>query len=87
MKAFNNTQPGANHPWHLHGHHFRVIAEGLTNSENTVEGVKALDDSGKIKRNLDKPVLKDTVSVPHGGYSILRFHANNPGRTDNSKYI
>jgi len=27
----------------------------------------------------DKPVLKDTVMVPSGGYTVIRFKANNPG--------
>jgi len=27
----------------------------------------------------DKPVLKDTVMVPSGGYTVIRFKADNPG--------
>ncbi|KAK7480575.1 hypothetical protein BaRGS_00028151, partial [Batillaria attramentaria] len=38
-----------------------------------------MDRRGEIKRNFQSPVLKDTVTVPDGGYAILRFHANNPG--------
>lgn len=49
------------------------------NEGNTVEGVEALDEAGKIRRKLNNPVLKDTVAVPHGGFVILRFLAKNPG--------
>lgn len=49
------------------------------NSSTTAEEVKALDRSGLIKRNLNKAIVKDTVNVPDGGYTIIRFHANNPG--------
>lgn len=45
----------------------------------TVEQVKRLDEAGLIKRKLSRAVIKDTVTVPDGGYTIVRFHANNPG--------
>lgn len=38
-----------------------------------------MDKRGELKRNLDNPPLKDTVQVPSGGYTIFRFHADNPG--------
>ena len=41
--------------------------------------IKLMDQMGKLKRNLDAPPLKDTVTIPSGGYTIVRFHANNPG--------
>lgn len=41
--------------------------------------VKLMDKMGKLKRNFDAPPLKDTVIIPPGGYTILRFYANNPG--------
>ena len=28
---------------------------------------------------MDNPVRKDTVVVPFGGYTIIRFNASNPG--------
>ena len=34
---------------------------------------------GNITRKLDKAVKKDTVIVPDGGYTIIRFLADNPG--------
>lgn len=45
----------------------------------TVEQVKKLDAEGKIKRKLSKAPLKDTVTVPDGGYTIIRWYADNPG--------
>lgn len=48
----------------------------------TVDQIKALDKKGAIQRNLDRAPLKDTVTVPDGGYTIVRFHANNPGISD-----
>ena len=39
----------------------------------------ALDRGGQLKRKLTKAPLKDTVTVPDGGYTIIRFKADNPG--------
>lgn len=41
--------------------------------------VKQLDRYNLLKRNLKSPPVKDTVTVPDGGYTILRFEASNPG--------
>ena len=48
-------------------------------SNVTVEHIKALDANGLIQRNLIDAPIKDTVAVPDGGYTIVRFLANNPG--------
>lgn len=69
----------ANHPFHLHGYQFRVIAMQRIGKNVTVDQIKALDKKGAIQRNLDRAPLKDTVTVPDGGYTIVRFHADNPG--------
>ncbi|XP_033324267.2 uncharacterized protein LOC117219317 [Megalopta genalis] len=69
----------ANHPFHLHGYQFRVIAMERIGRNVTAEVVKKLDEQGLIRRNLDRAPLKDTVTVPDGGYTIIRFYANNPG--------
>ncbi|XP_069688622.1 uncharacterized protein [Periplaneta americana] len=73
------TAYDANHPFHLHGHAFRVIAMERLNSTTTVEEVQALDRAGLIHRKLSGAPLKDTVTVPDGGYTIVRVHASNPG--------
>uniref|UniRef100_A0A1Y1K8C1 Laccase n=2 Tax=Photinus pyralis TaxID=7054 RepID=A0A1Y1K8C1_PHOPY len=69
----------ANHPFHLHGHTFRVVAMDKVGANVTEEQVAALDKKGLIKRNLINAIKKDTVTVPDGGYTILRILASNPG--------
>jgi len=70
----------ANHPFHLHGYQFRVVAMEKIGSTATVAEVKELDRQGLIRRKLARAPLKDTVTVPDGGYTIVRFHADNPGK-------
>ncbi|XP_067620744.1 uncharacterized protein Mco1 [Eurosta solidaginis] len=69
----------ANHPFHLHGNAFRVVGLERLGPNVTVEMVKQLDRYNLLKRNLDRPPVKDTVTVPDGGYTIIRFEAYNPG--------
>ncbi|XP_050293689.1 uncharacterized protein LOC126734191 [Anthonomus grandis grandis] len=69
----------ANHPLHLHGYNFRVVAMEKIGSNVTVEQVKQRDRKGLIKRNLIDAPIKDTVTVPDGGYTVIRFQASNPG--------
>lgn len=71
----------ANHPFHLHGSAFRVVAMARVNKSVTVNEIKELDAAGLIKRRLKNAPLKDTVTVPDGGYTIVRFYADNPGTT------
>ncbi|KAK9884425.1 hypothetical protein WA026_007272 [Henosepilachna vigintioctopunctata] len=72
--AFNS-----NHPFHLHGHAFRVVAMERVGLNVTLEKVIQMNENGQIRRNLKNPPWKDTVTVPDGGYTVLRFHAANPG--------
>ncbi|RUS80325.1 hypothetical protein EGW08_011926, partial [Elysia chlorotica] len=69
----------ANHPIHLHGFKFRVVAMGKLNTSTSVAQVKALDKLGKINRTRSGAPHKDSVTVPDGGYTVLRFRADNPG--------
>ncbi|XP_014215269.1 L-ascorbate oxidase-like [Copidosoma floridanum] len=68
-----------NHPIHLHGVHFRVVAMEKLGDTISVDRVKELDRAGKISRKLKGAPLKDTVIVPSGGYTIIRWVADNPG--------
>lgn len=52
----------------------------------TAAEVKELDRQGLINRSLTRAPLKDTVTVPDGGYTIVRFHANNPGKISRHAY-
>lgn len=69
----------ANHMFHLHGHYFHVIGMDRLGKNVTLQEVKELDKLGRLKRKLVDSLQKDTVTVPDGGYTIVRFFADNPG--------
>ena len=69
------------HPFHLHGHHFWVIASGNAASVSLIP---------TSSYNLNNPSRRDTVTVlacssgsggtcSNPGYVVLRFVADNPG--------
>ncbi|UJR10916.1 hypothetical protein I4U23_015102 [Adineta vaga] len=64
----------APHPFHLHGHHVWVLAQGNTNdgylNETTLE---------TIDLNFNNPIYRDTFTVNPYSYIIVRFKADNPG--------
>ncbi|XP_027925724.1 laccase-7-like [Vigna unguiculata] len=70
--VFQNTAflEGQNHPMHLHGYDFHVLAQGFGNFNN---------DTDRAKFNLVNPQLRNTVGVPLGGWAVIRFQADNPG--------
>ncbi|KAL7936532.1 multicopper oxidase [Trichoderma chlorosporum] len=78
--VINNLDDGA-HPFHLHGHSFHVLSsfradQAKLGSYNPFETSE--DDSpGHWQR--EKPLRKDTVSVPRRGHVVLSFVADNPG--------
>ncbi|KAJ0520937.1 putative laccase [Helianthus annuus] len=59
-----------NHPMHLHGFNFYVLAQGFGNYD-------PVNDSKKF--NLVNPQERNTLGVPVGGWAVIRFRANNPG--------
>lgn len=59
-----------NHPIHLHGYDFFILAQGFGN-------FNAKTDSAKF--NLIDPPLRNTVGVPVNGWAVIRFVADNPG--------
>ncbi|CAI9091638.1 OLC1v1026711C1 [Oldenlandia corymbosa var. corymbosa] len=58
------------HPTHLHGFNFFVVGKGVGNFD-------PINDPRKF--NLVDPVERNTVSVPTGGWTAIRFRADNPG--------
>lgn len=68
-----------NHPFHLHGQAFRILAQGRSETGSTKEDIIRLDENGGIVRNYDNPPEKDTVMTPNGGYTVVEFVAANPG--------
>ncbi|XP_050210494.1 laccase-12-like [Mercurialis annua] len=59
-----------NHPIHLHGYDFYIIAEGFGNFNPQTDASKF---------NLVDPPLRNTVGVPVNGWAVIRFVADNPG--------
>lgn len=59
-----------NHPIHLHGYDFYIVAEGFGNFNPQTDTAKF---------NLVDPPLRNTAGVPVGGWSVIRFVADNPG--------
>ncbi|GAA0184805.1 oxidase [Lithospermum erythrorhizon] len=70
--VFQNTALGSpeNHPMHLHGYDFHVLAQGFGNYDSTRD---------QRKFNLVNPQIRSTIAVPIGGWAVIRFRANNPG--------
>jgi laccase len=60
-----------NHPLHLHGFNFFEVGRGLGNY-NPKKDPK--------KFNLVDPVERNTIGVPTGGWTAIRFRADNPGK-------
>ncbi|KAJ8683446.1 hypothetical protein QAD02_019238 [Eretmocerus hayati] len=69
----------ANHPLHLHGHFFRVVAVKHLNERTSIKKVMEMDKNKQIHRQLHRAPMKDTMKAPGGGFTIVRFYANNPG--------
>ncbi|CAG0903076.1 unnamed protein product [Darwinula stevensoni] len=69
----------ANHPFHLHGNHFRVLGMGKVGGNASREETEKLLRRGEIRTRLEDAPFKDTVTVPSGGYTLIRFLADNPG--------
>jgi len=61
--------PAENHPIHLHGFNFFVLAQGLG----------TFTPGNTSAYNLVDPVARNTIAVPTGGWVVIRFLANNPG--------
>ncbi|PON38425.1 Copper-resistance protein [Parasponia andersonii] len=59
-----------NHPIHLHGYNFHVLAQGFGNYNASRD---------RQKFNFVNPQIRNTIGVPSGGWAVIRFRANNPG--------
>ncbi|XP_008792257.2 laccase-3-like [Phoenix dactylifera] len=65
-----NIFAAENHPIHLHGYDFYILAQGFGN-------FNAAKDAAKF--NLVDPPMRNTVGVPVNGWAVIRFVADNPG--------
>lgn len=61
------------HPFHLHGHEFQVVNKAMDYLSNDTELNPPIDESQV------NPVRRDTVTVPPGGSTTIRWRADNPG--------
>nr|AAK37829.1 laccase [Pinus taeda] len=59
-----------NHPVHLHGFNFFIVGRGFGNYNPKKDPAKF---------NLVDPPERNTVGVPTGGWTVIRFRADNPG--------
>ncbi|XP_047146962.1 laccase-4-like [Vigna umbellata] len=59
-----------NHPIHLHGFNFFVVGRGVGNYNPSTDPKNF---------NLVDPVERNTVGLPAGGWTAIRFRADNPG--------
>eukprot|EP01018_Ginkgo_biloba_P008350 Gb_11065 [translate_table: standard] len=59
-----------NHPIHLHGFNFFIVGRGFGNYNPKKDPAKF---------NLVDPPERNTVGVPTGGWTAIRFRADNPG--------
>ncbi|XP_058093571.1 laccase-22-like isoform X1 [Magnolia sinica] len=60
-----------NHPIHLHGFNFFAVGRGLGNFNPKTDPANF---------NLVDPVERNTIGVPSGGWTAIRFRADNPGK-------
>lgn len=60
-----------NHPIHLHGFNFFAVGRGLGNFNKKTDPANF---------NLVDPVERNTIGVPSGGWTAIRFRADNPGK-------
>ncbi|KAE8698651.1 Laccase-16 [Hibiscus syriacus] len=58
------------HPFHLHGYNFFIVGTGIGNYDPAKD---------PAKYNLVDPPERNTVGVPTGGWTAIRFRADNPG--------
>ncbi|KAL9674857.1 hypothetical protein QQ045_003056 [Rhodiola kirilowii] len=65
-----NIFTAENHPIHLHGYDFYIVAEGFGNFNPKTDTAKF---------NLVDPPQRNTVGVPVNGWAAIRFVADNPG--------
>lgn len=67
-----------NHPVHLHGFNFFIVGRGFGNYEPKKDPAKF---------NLVDPPERNTVGVPTGGWTAIRFRADNPGNLTDFSFL
>jgi FtsP/CotA-like multicopper oxidase with cupredoxin domain len=67
----NNLDQNLDHPYHLHGFEFFIVARG--------SGTLSLTDAESVDYNITNPIRRDTLVVPRGSHAVLRFANDLPG--------
>lgn len=67
-----NNGPFEAHPFHLHGNFFYVLGQGFGNYNSATDPEHL---------NYYDPPSRFTVNVPPRGWVVIRFKANNPGKS------
>lgn len=73
--SISNFDDGA-HPFHMHGHHFFVLAQGTSGYPPAANDLPAFYDRTDA---LGNPLRRDTVTVEGYGWAVLRVTLDNPG--------
>ncbi|KAK4701064.1 hypothetical protein P7C70_g5173, partial [Phenoliferia sp. Uapishka_3] len=62
---------GADHPFHLHASKFWIVARGV--------GQLTPLDAALLNYNITNPLRRDVLTVPAGGYAVIRIISDIPG--------
>ncbi|KAF9421889.1 hypothetical protein HW555_002329, partial [Spodoptera exigua] len=81
--ALVNEGFGSNdsYTFHMHGYNMQVISTWQNPKDKPIskEDFQKLNKDGKILRNLQNPPVKDTITVPNKGYTIMRIKIDRGG--------
>lgn len=73
----NNLDDG-DHPFHLHGHTFSIVAHGVGRYvPRDPENDWGMEEMYQMNR--DNPMRRDTIVIPGFSFAVLRFTTDNPG--------
>lgn len=85
---FRRTFIPAAHPMHLHGHDFALLAQSswpwyndgdrVGSGEHDLIAANLNCDNPRI--NCNNPPRRDVVLLPAGGYIVIAFKVDNPGK-------
>ncbi|KAJ8722548.1 hypothetical protein PYW07_003728 [Mythimna separata] len=81
--ALVNEGFGSNdsYTFHMHGYNMQVISTWQNPKDKPIskQDFQKLNKDGKILRNLQNPPVKDTITVPNKGYTIVRIKIDRGG--------
>ncbi|XP_045616958.2 uncharacterized protein [Procambarus clarkii] len=77
--SVNATSPSSDNNTIVVEGALEALTAGLKSEFLTREKVMQLEKEGKLVRSMEDPVIKDSVAIPPGGYTIVRIAAENAG--------